>query len=156
MQKICEVSIINVRLPIHEAIINGSTPAPIFNQFIFTEYGIRTSLFLEIPLNLSLEDIEFSDTSDFNYEAFDPKRQVQDGVLKVLADNYFPFNADLILLMLDGNDQIIDSLVSTDQILAPALGLDGRPTETKTVFLRVYRMLSCCGGIDHLGSKTLR
>ena len=114
-----------------EAIINGAVSSPAYNQFIFTQYGVRSSLFLEIPMHLSLTDVVFSDTSDFNYKAFDPAKQVQDGVLKVLADNYFPLEAELILIMLDEKDQIIDSLTSADQIKAPQIGPNGKPAEVK-------------------------
>lgn len=114
-----------------EAIINGATAAPVFNQFIYSNYGVRPSLFLEIPLHLSLSDIVFTDTSEFNYEAFDPRKQVQDGTLKVLADNYFPIQADLVLIMLDENDMIIDSLTSADQIEAPVIAANGKPAEVK-------------------------
>jgi hypothetical protein len=114
-----------------EAIINGAVASPVYNQFIYSQYGVRSSLFLEIPLHLSLTDIMLSDTSEFNYEAFDPRKQVQDGSLKVLADNYFPLQADLVLIMLDQNDQIIDSLTSADQIEAPLIAPNGKPAEVK-------------------------
>ncbi len=114
-----------------EAIINGSVSTPEFNQFIFTEFGIESSLFLEIPLHFSLSNIEFRDTSEFNYQAFDPNKQVQDGSLKVLADNYFPFNTELTLIMLDDKDQVIDSLESADQILSASIDPSGKPLEVK-------------------------
>ena len=114
-----------------EAILNNTTVNPIFNQFIFTEFGVRTSLFLEVPFHMSLTDVVFSDTAEFNYEAFDPNRRIQDGVLKILANNHFPFEADVVLILLDKNDDIIDSLVSPDKILAPVINNSGKASEVK-------------------------
>jgi hypothetical protein len=114
-----------------EAIINGTAAVPVFDQFIYTQYGVRSSLFLEVPMHFELSDILLIDTADFNYRAFDPRRQVQDGVLKVLSKNYFPVNARVILIMLNEKMEVIDTLQSPDQILAPAIDPDGRPTEIK-------------------------
>lgn len=116
------------------AVINGSTPAPDFNQFIFADYGINAFLTLEIPLHLSADGLRLRDTVDFNFDDFDPDEQVQQAVLKLIGRNHYPMAAKADLYLLDEQGEVLDTLQAAESLQAAKLSSDGfAAEETKSV-----------------------
>ncbi|MDZ7846641.1 MAG: hypothetical protein U5L96_07660 [Owenweeksia sp.] len=113
-----------------QAVINGSTVSPQFNQFIFADYGIRSSLFLEVPLHLSADGLRMGDTSEFAYNNYDPDKRVQNGTLSVIADNHFPVQASIDLILLNENGDRIGRLQSADVLKAALKDAEGRSVQS--------------------------
>ncbi len=109
-----------------ETEINGSTPVPVYDQFIFSEFGVRSSFFLEIPLHLSADGLSFSDSGSFNYSDLDPDDQLQKGLLNLIGDNNFPLHATVDLILFDENRNMLGKLTSEDQLLAAETDAQGR------------------------------
>lgn len=98
------------------AYINATSSSPDYNQFIFTKYGLDVLLNLEIPLNFSASNILLADTNEFDYSTLDPKNQLQHGELKLVAENMFPVECGVDLIMLNERGEALDTLVSADKI----------------------------------------
>lgn len=106
--------------------LNGPTPSPDYNQFIFSEYGIDTYLNLEIPLSFSAEDIHLTDSLPFDYFNLDEDGQLQKGVLKLIAKNHFPFGGTVDIFLVNEMGERIGSLQSSDKIAAATVSSTGR------------------------------
>ncbi len=112
-----------------EAYMNNGVTAPDLTQFLYTEYGIDAFLNAEIPLNLSLENVSISDTQDFRYIDFDPKARLEGGSFKILAENFYPFAAEIDILLLNEQGQVLDTLQSMETLQAAKVDENGRAYE---------------------------
>jgi hypothetical protein len=112
-----------------EAQMNRGKDSSDLSQFIYTEYGIDAYLNAEIPLNLSLSALAIKDTQDFNYLDIDPKNRLQGGDLRVLAKNFYPFEAELAILLLSENGEVLDTLQAAERLAAAPVDNNGRATE---------------------------
>ncbi len=113
------------------AYVNGSTQSPDYNQFIFFEDGISASLSLSIPLILSASNLQMQDSSKFEYHKIDPNNQLQSGTLKLHADNSFPLDCEIEIVLLDATGIAIDSLQSAETALGAAVDINGNSIEIK-------------------------
>lgn len=107
------------------AYINGNTTTPNYQQFIFADYGVNVYLNLLVPLDFSAKAILLSDTNEFDYADLDPKNQLQNGALKIIADNNFPLECRIELAMVAADGSELGRLVSTDIIEAASLDNNG-------------------------------
>ncbi len=107
------------------AYINGSTTTPSYQQFIFSDYGVNVYLNMEIPLDFSAKGLLLADTNDFDYSDLDPKNQLQNGALKIIADNNFPLECRIELVLLDAMGTELGRLTSTDIVEAAAMDNNG-------------------------------
>lgn len=117
------------------AYINGSLSSPNYSQFIYSAYGLKTWLSLEIPLSFSGSNILLTDTSSFDYTEFDKHNQLQQGELKLIADNTFPLQGTIDVELYNANGIKIGTLESTESVLAPTIDADGNSTEVKRSIL---------------------
>ncbi len=95
------------------------------SQFLYTDYGIQASVDLTIPLHLALSDLFLGDTLAFNYSDLDPGNRLRRIGLKLLAENTYPFSAEVELLMFDEKRQCLDTLSSADLIKAAPVDANG-------------------------------
>lgn len=109
--------------------LNQSLTVPDYNQFIYLDYGMEIFISTEVPLHMSAENVLFKDTSDFNYTNLDPSNRLQSGDLIVIADNYFPFQVNMDLILLNSDSVAIDTLVSSEFIKPGTVNTDGTVTE---------------------------
>lgn len=100
-----------------------------FNQFLYADHGVKAYLDAEVPLNLTLENLRLIDTVTFAYEDVDPKARLEGGELKILANNFYPFEADLEIVLLDENRQIIDTLTTLQRVAAAQQDANGRANQ---------------------------
>ena len=107
------------------AYINGSTTTPDYQQFIFSDFGVNVYLNLEIPLDFSARGILLADTNDFDYSDLDPKNQLQNGALKIIADNNFPLECRVQMVLLDNSGAELGRLTSTDIVEAATIDNNG-------------------------------
>jgi len=87
------------------------------NDFYYNGNYLNASLDMEIPLSLIANDLTLTDTVDFNLG--ENPNTIKSGTLSLLADNGFPFSAQVQLYLLGENKQITDSLLFPDLIAAP-------------------------------------
>lgn len=112
-----------------EAYMNSGVSNSDLSQFLYTDYGIDAYLNAEIPLNLSFNNIEFTDTQAFNYQEFDPKARLQSGALKIIGNNFYPFQAQVDILLLNDEGMATDTLSAGEPILAAEIDADGRASK---------------------------
>ncbi len=110
----------------YDAFINGSLGTPDYNQFIFTDYGVDISLNVEVPLSLSASDFLLADTTNFDYEKIDADNLLQGGDLKLIAENFFPIELIVDLVLLDKNGNELGVITSADKIAPADVDLNGR------------------------------
>lgn len=120
-----------------EYYLNRNTSPSDFSQFLYVDYGLEAYLNAEIPLNLSLQDIETADTNDFDYRNLDPENRLQHGVLKVLADNFYPFEARAELWLLDEKGALIDTLAPAETIAPAQVDAEGRAVQLSSSQLNI-------------------
>lgn len=120
-----------------ETYLNAGIPSSDLSQFLYTDYGVEAFLNVQIPLNLSMQKLQAVDTADFDYLDLDAQERLQGGAFNVLADNFYPFEFDLNLLLLDEQFNPIDTLESADIIASAGLDVDRRAstiTKSKVQF----------------------
>lgn len=94
------------------------------NDFYYYQHQFQAQLKLNIPLSLYSENLTLVDTIDFNANSSTVARRIQNGSFRVVADNSFPMEAKIQLYLIDGNDNLLDSLITQSAIAAPDLDAD--------------------------------
>jgi hypothetical protein len=80
------------------------------NDFIYSDRLLKATLNMEIPLSLVASNLTLEDTLNLNISRTDGTQNVHDGTITLFADNGFPFDAQLQLYLLDGNNVPVDSI----------------------------------------------
>jgi hypothetical protein len=83
-------------------IINPLGNVSLNNDFIATDHTIDAIATMDIPLRLASEEITFLDTIELTNEAID---LMANGTLKLVLDNYFPFEVDVHAVLINGGNQ---------------------------------------------------
>lgn len=86
------------------------------NDFMYDQSNLRASLNMEIPLSFISDKLTLADTVDFSLTS--SAEDIKDGIFTLIADNGFPFDATVQLFLLDNANNIIDSLITPNKILA--------------------------------------
>ena len=102
--------------------------------FAYKGQGVKSELQMKIPVFISLDNIAFSDTVDVDFTI--PSDIVQ-GSFTVLAENGYPLNAQIELLMLDDANNLIETLISGQEILAGEIDQNGKVSAVKLSQLNV-------------------
>jgi len=103
-----------------DAILNPLGNISSGNDFLYFDRTIEASLKLEIPLNLSTNNLVFEEYSELKIP-----EGVKGGTLQVYLDNMFPFRFNTQLLVLDSKDNIIDSLILGDNLISNGIPVSG-------------------------------
>lgn len=106
---------------------NGNTLN--YGDFIYFDNGLDISLNIEIPLSIIATNLTLVDTASFDFGNIDKNNQVTGGILKLRADNGFPFNANVDIVLLDKDSVAIDTLITSDVIASAPLNADLRVTQ---------------------------
>ena len=114
----------------YSIITNGNDEA----GFAYKGKGLQTDLEFKIPLFLTLSDFMLSDTSDFNITI---PSEIQDGSFNLIAENGYPLNAFIEIILLDENNNLIEELVGNQEINAGEINKDGIVTEKKLSQIKV-------------------
>jgi len=85
------------------------------NDFIYADKSIEGIIHLEIPLNVSINNLVIQSNSSFN---FDTENKIKGGNMIISVDNLFPFDVAVQFYILDNQNNIVDSLLH-DKIKAP-------------------------------------
>ncbi len=101
------------------------------NDFYSFDQGLETYLKLEVPLNLSANNLVFSEVSSLAFES----EEILGGELFLHYENFFPFELQLQLYLLNDQQQVIDSLFHSKLIVQPSnpvAGIAQQPTSGKS------------------------
>jgi hypothetical protein len=88
------------------------------NDFIYTDYLVNTKIRVDMPLSFAANQITLADTTSYQIENKDDFDPAGPGTFTLLADNGFPFDADLRLILLDEHNQFLDSIPMATYIAA--------------------------------------
>ena len=118
-----------------------------YNDFVYADKLMRFDLNLEIPLSFAADELTLLDTVNVSVNEVDLSRII-DGTLTLIADNGFPFDANVQMFMLDKFNNVTDSLFVNTIIAAAPVNANGKVTEKKRSKLiipvtqeRIYRFL---------------
>ncbi len=89
------------------------------NDFFYYGNYLNASLNLEIPLSIIANNLTLADTVVLNLGDYNDNPA--SGKLTLIADNGFPFSANVQIYMIDANNHISDSLLVLSLIDAPQL-----------------------------------
>ncbi len=95
------------------------------NDFVYGGNYLAAYLNMEIPLSLMASNLNLGDTMDFSLGEVNDSRQINDGELLLLADNGFPFDAEIVLVALDAEGNVMDILIDHSHIKEAPLNGDG-------------------------------
>ncbi len=101
--------------------LNFETPAsePVYTNFITSNGSVKLGLEIDLPIALSIKDLEFVDTLETNIDT-EVFEQVEYVELSILTQNGIPFEMDCLLELFDDiNQPRIDSIML--DLLDPAL-----------------------------------
>jgi hypothetical protein len=83
------------------------------NDFIHNNFGFKANMDLQIPLKLGAHNLTLVDTLTLNKEAVKDPERINNGTFTLLAENDFPFDADVkIYIPVENTTGIKDSLVA--------------------------------------------
>ncbi len=102
--------------------------------FAYKGQGVKSELQMKIPVFISLDNIAFSDTVDVDFTI---PSDIDQGSFTVLAENGYPLNAHIELLMLDDANNLIETLISGQEILAGEIDQNGIVSAVKLSELNV-------------------
>ncbi|MBK5286074.1 MAG: hypothetical protein JJE25_11800, partial [Bacteroidia bacterium] len=66
-----------------------------YNDFVYADYLVSTRMRFEMPLSFSSDHLTFVDTTDFISDPEKTFENFKSGKLKLVAENGFPFRADI-------------------------------------------------------------
>ncbi len=101
-------------------------------DFLYTEQPMKATLGIEIPLSFIANKLALNKTSDLETNNID---EIE--VLYITIENGLPLEASLILVALDDANQIIDTLISNNTILAAITNAQGIVTQNRTSVIEV-------------------
>ncbi len=107
------------------------------NDFFYKKHSIETNLKVEFPLSLIANNLTLEETVDFNFSEEESNQDIIDGTLFLYADNGFPFNADIQLILYDANMTQIQNLPIKNYIEAAPVNAALRVTAKKESIVTV-------------------
>ncbi len=106
------------------------------NDFIFSKSKAFIKLGVNVPLNISINNLLFVDTVAYNIYNENQNNPIESADLRILVKNGFPYNFDLRLYIMD-DFGIVDSLVTQSQIVAAPVNSSLRVVEKVESELRI-------------------
>jgi hypothetical protein len=101
-------------------------------DFLYSEQPMNATLGIEIPLSFIANNLALSKTSDLETDNID---EIE--VLYISIENGLPLEANLILVALDDVNQIIDTLISNNTILAAITNAQGIVNQNRTSVIEI-------------------
>ena len=87
------------------------------NDFIYYGKGFKAILNFEMPLVFSSNAITIADTENFTFDS-DIFNNINGGKLNIIANNTFPIQAKLKMILLDDTKSVIETIAPTQFIEA--------------------------------------
>jgi hypothetical protein len=96
------------------------------NDFVYTDKAIDAHVKLDIPLHFSSNNLTLVDTIYLQQDSLGEHNTVRSAALKLIAENSFPFDADIKFYLLDNSLQQQEQLMDKTTILAAQPDSDGK------------------------------
>lgn len=96
------------------------------NDFVYTDKAVEAHVRLDIPLHFSSNNLTLIDTIFLQDDSLGEHNTVKSAVLKLIAVNSFPFDADVKFYLLDNNLQKQEQLMDKSTIMAAQPEVDGK------------------------------
>jgi hypothetical protein len=90
------------------------------NDFVYSDQLMKAKMRMELPLSLIATNLTLVDTLDLNIQNPNGEQNIHSGVITLLANNGFPFDASVQICMLNDNLQIVDSLYTSSNTIIQA------------------------------------
>ncbi|MFN8396799.1 MAG: hypothetical protein U0176_19395, partial [Bacteroidia bacterium] len=103
-----------------EVLVNKNGNPELHDNFATDQSEIAAYLDIEVPLDGITDNLWLQDTLDIDVSDATIPDGVEDGKLKLVGVNQFPFEARVQVLFADMNGAIFDSLFTTEQHTLPA------------------------------------
>lgn len=111
------------------------------NDFVYTDYGIKAKLNMEIPLRLATTNILLQDTIGVDLSSINKKDsdKINGGYLYLYANNGMPLDATLQLYLLNNNLTITDSLLipTNNTVVSGLIGTNNKVTQASVSKLAI-------------------
>lgn len=104
------------------------------NDFVYKDYNLSAYFNLEIPLNLTIEGLKFTEYAKLDIDQLD---NVKDGNFNLITYNYFPFSMELQFYIIDENKTIVDSLLGVNHILSAIIDIQGNVIEPQRTHMEI-------------------
>jgi len=101
-------------------------------DFLYTQQPMKATLGVEIPLSFIANNLVLSKTSDLETDNIE---EIE--ILYITIENGLPLEANLTLVALDDANQIIDTLINNNTILAAIANAQGIVTENRTSVIEI-------------------
>jgi len=101
-------------------------------DFLYSQQPMKATLGVEIPLSFIANNLVLSKTSDLETDNIE---EIE--LLYITIENGLPLEANLTLVALDDVNQIIDTLLSNNTILAAITNAHGIVTENRTSVIEI-------------------
>jgi hypothetical protein len=88
------------------------------NDFIHADHGLDVNMLLEMPLSFSANKLTLTDTTLVNFEDIKEFDNIQSAILTLIAENGFPFDAEVQLTPILKDGTKLNPLVSNNPIKA--------------------------------------
>ena len=107
------------------------------NDFFYKKHSIETKLNVEFPLSLIANNLTLEETINFNFTKEESNQDINEGTLFLYANNGFPFNANIQLLLYDANNNLIQNLPIENEIEAASVNSSLRVANKKESIVTV-------------------
>ena len=103
-------------------------------DFLFPAYPMEANLAVEIPLSFIANELTFTDTNELKIEN---TTDIDIEKIYITIENSLPFSANLSLILLDENNNIIDTLTYNTTVLPAQLDANNIVTNSKTTTIEM-------------------
>ncbi|MBI3234436.1 MAG: hypothetical protein HYZ42_10420 [Bacteroidetes bacterium] len=81
-----------------------------FKDFFYKQSRLKTILNIEAPLAVGFDLFTIADTVKFSVGTVDSEKRINNGLIKLVIDNGYPFDAFVKVVLLDAKNQVVDEL----------------------------------------------
>ncbi len=106
------------------------------NDFVYYGNGLKSYLDIELPLSFIANNLCLVDTVQIDFG--NNLDQINEGVLYLNADNGFPFSAGIKLYLIDENNILIDSLLTSETIQSADVNSNYIVSNNKKTNVKIY------------------
>jgi hypothetical protein len=99
-----------------------------YNNFFYYDEPIRVFMKASIDQGIRIDDLLVTSTVDWNTSGVELDR-VREGHLVMVYTNGFPLSLDVEMVLLDEDENVLDTLITDGYIAAGTVGPDGRVSE---------------------------
>ena len=101
-------------------------------DFLFPAYPMEANLTIEIPLSFIANELTLSNSTTLEVENTEELE-----ILYITLNNGLPLEAKLIIIAFDETEQVVDTLMNNQQVLAALTNAEGKVTESTTSTLEI-------------------